>query len=45
MKVDYRRSTAAYKTFHRRLFSLRVGSRFHHSHRESFKGNVFETSA
>ena len=47
MKVDYRRSTAAYKTSHRCQFSLRVGSRVNHSrllcHRESFVGNVFET--
>ena len=49
MKVDYRRSTAAYKTSHRCQFSLRVGSRVNHSrllcHRESFVGNVFETPA
>ena len=49
MKVDYRRSTTAYKTSHRRLFSVRVGSRVHHSrllcHRGSFMGNVFEILA
>ena len=36
MKVDYRRSTAAYKTSHRCQFSLRVGSRVNHSRGKRF---------
>ena len=43
MKVDYRRSTAAYKTSHRCLFSLRVGSRVHHSRLFAIKSRLWET--